>query len=138
MQFLLIRIAPLVASALLGVGAVSAQTGAIDPDRAHPAVPADTLHPALLEFSMQQRAAIYEAVKEQRPTAPLPFDMQIEVGTKLPQSAELHPLPEVIRAQISGASKYRFALWRDQVLLVDPADTTVADILHGFILQDYK
>ena len=138
MQFLLIRIAALVASALLSVGPVNAQTGAIDPDRAHPAVRADTLHPALPEFSMQERAAIYDAVKEQSPTAPLPFDMQVEVGTKLPQSAELHPLPGAIRARILLASKYRFAIWRDHVLLVDPADRSVADILHGFILRDYK
>jgi hypothetical protein len=138
MQFPLIRIAPLLASAVLGVGAANAQTGVIEPGRAHPVLPRDTEHPALPEFSMQQRAAIYEAVMTQKPATALPADMQIGIGTKLPQSAELHPLPDAVRARMPAASKYKFAIWGDQVLLVDAAKNTVADILHGFVLREYK
>ncbi len=132
-----IRIALFAAAALWSAGLAYAQTGAVDPYRAHPLVPSDTEHPALTEFSMQQRAAIYAAVMKQ-PATPLPFDTRVEVGTKLPPSAELQPLPDDIRAHISAASKYEFAVWRDQVLLVDPAEKTVADILHGWVLRDYK
>ncbi len=132
------RIAILIAAALAGTGLAGAQTGAIDPDRLHPGVRANTQHPALSGFSMQQRAAIYDAVMRGMPTTSLPSDLQITVGTKLPQSAELHALPDDVRARIALAGKYKYAIWRNQVLLVDPAESTVADILHGWVLRDYK
>ena len=40
--------------------------------------------------------------------------------------------------QIAAANKYKYAVWNNQVLLVNPAKNTVADILHDYILQDYN
>jgi hypothetical protein len=113
----------------------SAQTGTIEPDRAGPDIGV-TRHPALPTFTMQQRAALYTAaMKAQLPPA-LPLQMQVEIGTKLPNSPQVQPLPETARVQVPAAEKYKFAVWRDQVLLVDP-NNTVADILHGDVLKEY-
>ena len=134
MQFQLTRIAPLMVSAFFNVGLASAQTGTIQPDRAHPEV--DTRHPTLPEFTMQQRAIIYRAVvtdMKEKSATPLPIDMQIGVGTKLPEAAKLYPLPDAVA--ISAAKRYNFAVWGSDVLLVDPSKKTVTDILHGYILQ---
>ena len=67
----------------------------------------------------------------------LPVDLHVDVGTKLPETTELYSLPEDVRTQIAGANKYKYTVWNDQVLLVDPAKYTVADILHDYILRDY-
>jgi hypothetical protein len=63
--------------------------------------------------------------------------MQVEIGTKLPNSAQVQALPEAARAQVPAAKNYKFAIWRDQVLLVHP-NNTVADILHGDVLKEYS
>jgi uncharacterized protein DUF1236 len=124
-------------SAFFNVGMASAQTGVIEPDRANPEV--DTRHPTLPEFTMPQRAIIYRAVMadiKEKSATPLPIDMQIGVGTKLPEGAKLYPLPDAIGEQISAAKKYNFAVRGSDVLVVDPSKKTVTDILHGYILQE--
>ena len=112
----------------------------IEPDRApHPA--ADTRHPALPDFSMQQRATIYQsaiAAMQERRAAALPLDIQVEVGGKLPATVELYPLPDDLLTEIAGARKYKYTVWNDQVLLVDPTNMVVADILHDYVLRDYE
>ena len=89
---------------------------------------------------MQQRAAIYRSVvaamKEHRMAA-LPFDTKVAVGVELPETSELYPLPEDVRTQIAAANKYKYTVWHDQVLLVDPAKKTVVDILRDYVLRDY-
>jgi hypothetical protein len=54
----------------------------------------------------------------------------------LPETELMRP-PEDIRVQIAVANKYKYAVWNDQVLVVDPAKKTVVDILHDYILRDY-
>jgi hypothetical protein len=61
-----------------------------------------------------------------RGAATLPLDMQIAIGGPLPEDAQLDPLPDEVRNQIAGANKYRYTVWHDQVLLVDPHSKTVA------------
>lgn len=129
MRFPLTRMLSLVAIVLAGGGLASAQVTIIDSNRAHPEL-SDTRHPALPNFAMQQRAAIYNAVMKENAAKPLSVDTRIEVGTKLPESVELHPLPDAILAEISAAKKYKYAVWASEVLLVDPVERTVADILR--------
>ena len=38
---------------------------------------------------------------------------------------------------IAATNKYKYTIWNDQVLIVDPAKNTVDDILHDYILHDY-
>ena len=135
MRPLWIRIVLLLVSALLSsVSVTCAQV--IEPDRA--TVPA-LRHPALPDFSMQQRAAIYKSIiaaMKEHPTVAVPADTQVDVGTTLLETELLRP-PEDIRVQIVAANKYKYAVWNDQVLVVDPAKKTVVDILHDYILRDY-
>ena len=112
----------------------------VDPDRAAHAVP-DQPHPTLPDFSMQQRASLYRSVvasTKEHHTVPVPADRQIVVGTVLLDPAQLDPAPEDVRAQIPASNNYKYAVWNSQVLLVDPHKQEVVDILHDFILRDYK
>ena len=73
---------------------------------------------------------------KEHPTAAVPEDTQVDVGTTLSETEPLRP-PEDIRVQIAAANKYKYAIWNDQVLVVDPAKKTAVDILHDYILRDY-
>lgn len=67
-----IRVAAPLAALCFAASMAAAQTGVIDPDRVHPGLahsaqptkdlPGDKAHPALSQFSMQDRAEIYRAV----------------------------------------------------------------------------
>jgi hypothetical protein len=84
-QHLSMRIAPLLVSALLS-GATLGRAQVIEPDRATVPVPR---HPALPDFSMQQRAAIYKSIiaaMKEHPTAAVPANTQVDVGTTLPET----------------------------------------------------
>lgn len=110
----------------------------VQPDRPPP--PTDTRHPALPDLSMQERAAIYRAIMTAAPAdraATLSLDARITIGAPLPENAELLPLPEEIRKQMPTTNKYKYALGHEQVLLVDPAQRIVVDILRGYVLRDY-
>lgn len=139
MRALWISFVPLFVAALLSSAGLTRAQMVIRPDRAAPAPP-DLGHPALPGFSMQQRAAIYRSVvalTKEHSTVPLPLGTQVEVGTKLPEATELYPVPDDVRTQIAASSNYEYAVWKHQVLLVDPAKRTVVDILHGDVLSDY-
>lgn len=138
MRFLLAVTASLVVNLLFNVELAGAQTGVIEPDRAQPELP-DTHHPALPQFTMQERASIYAAVMtamKESPATPVPVDMQVRIGTKLLDTAQVRPLPDAVR-KISAAKNYKCAVWGSQVLLVDPTNMTVVDMLHDYILRDY-
>lgn len=117
----------------------AAQTGVIDPDRAHPGLahspqptkdlPADTKHPALSQFSMQDRSEMYRAVagEQQRRSVSGP---QIEVGAPVPDGVNVRPFPDALTSRIPAAKDYNYALWNGRVLLVAPASKKVADILR--------
>ncbi|MBI3704485.1 MAG: DUF1236 domain-containing protein [Rhizobiales bacterium] len=130
MRFLLTRIAPLVAVVCIHGAPAYAQVAIDAPARAHPDL-SDTVHPALPDFTMQQRAAIYNAVMQERSAEPLPTEMRVGVGTKLPQSVQLRPLPDAVRDQIAAAQKYQYAVWAKEVLVIDPAQRMVVDILRA-------
>ena len=139
MKPLSIPMVPLLAGALLFSVNPSRAQMVIQPDHAPPALP-DRKHPALPQFSMEQRATIYRSVivlTNEHRAVPLPIDTQVEVGRNLPETAELYPVPEAVLTQTGASNKYKYAVWNGQVLLIDPAKKTVVDILHGDVLRDY-
>jgi hypothetical protein len=117
------EIRALFVAALLSSASLTRAQMVIQTDRAPPAPP-DLGHTALPGFSMQQRAAIYRSVvalTKEHNTVPLRLDTQVEVGTKLPEATELYLVPDDVRMQIAASSNYEYAVWKHQVLLVDPA-----------------
>jgi hypothetical protein len=114
---------------LLGADAACAQM-VIDPDRAPRALP-EKPHPTLPDFSMQQRASIYRSVvasTREHNTVPVPSDRQIVVGSTLVDPAQLESAPEDVRTLIPASSNYKYAVWNNQVLLVEPNKQVVVDI----------
>jgi hypothetical protein len=125
----------LVLGLLLCCNLTQAQVGAVDSNRVPGPLP-EVRHPALPDFSLSERAAINRAVSENSGPAAVPFDLEIKIGTILPESVHLALIPESVVTEIPAATNYSSAVWRDQVLLVHPKTRAVADILRGYILRD--
>ena len=52
------------------------------------------------------------------------------VGAQLPGSVELYMLPDAITAELPAAKQYKYTIWKDQVVLVDPTNLKVAEIIR--------
>ncbi len=110
------------AVALVGAGAARTQTNDIDE-----VVNANGLAPKL-ELTAAQKNAIYQAVhKEKSKVAPSRF--ATNVGADVPPMIELYTLPDDILANNPVTKLYKFTRVDDQVVLVDPTNMRVIDVI---------
>jgi hypothetical protein len=112
-------------SALVGVsGPSTAQTppsaslGAADPS-------------APLALTPTQRTAILNAVRQDsaKPGSNVPPDLPVSVGVQLPASIALKILPDAALAQAPAAKTVQYTVIKNQVVLVDPTNMRVVDII---------
>jgi hypothetical protein len=115
----------LAALGLVGVGAPArAQTlpsgslGVADP--AAPFALTPTERTAILDAVLQDQA---------RPIAKTPANAPVSVGAQLPASIALRILPDAALARAPAAKTVQYTVIEDQVVLVDPTNMRVVDII---------
>jgi hypothetical protein len=102
----------------MGFGPAAAQTGGItEPSTA-------------LQLSAQQRAQIYEAVGKSKLRTPPPPDTPVTVGAQIPPVTELYALPESVTAEVPSAKFYRYTVAQNRVIIVDPTNLKVVDVIR--------
>jgi hypothetical protein len=72
----------------------------------------------------EQRRVIYQALKDQ----PVGSAFNADIGTELPPSVELKPMPGPLAAQVPQTRDYQFAIADNRVLLVSPATRIVVGV----------
>lgn len=115
-----------VAVALLGgVTVAAAQMNA----PATSAMPGGSAMKSQLNLTSAQKQAIAQQVAPESPAA-APFSAS--VGTKVPESIALHPLPLAVANKIPAVKNYSFAkLHNNDIVVVDPKNRMVADVIHA-------
>jgi hypothetical protein len=112
--------------ALVGVsGPATAQTppsaslGAADPT-------------APLRLTPAEKTAILNAVREDKakPSTGTPPDSPVSVGVQLPPSIALKILPDAALRQAPAAKTVQYTMIENQVVLVDPTNMRVVDIIN--------
>jgi hypothetical protein len=132
------RLAGLALTLLIIGGSAAAQT---TPPSSSPPAPSPAPNvlsaPAPLttpiELTPQQRSQLYQAVikEKEKVRTPPPADAVLTVGAQLPGSVELYLLPDAIAAELPTAAKqYKYTMWKDQVILVDPTNLKVVEIIR--------
>jgi hypothetical protein len=81
------------------------------------------------KFSPQQRTVIYRTVTRERRVAP-PSDVQVSIGTAVPPTIELAPLPESVYVEVPAARALKYFYINNQLVLVDPATSQVVEIIN--------
>ena len=117
----------LLAAALLaaGMGGAAAQTGpATEPDRRGVVAPS-----AQLQLTPEQKAAILEAVRQDKAKIVGPAGVPLAVGAQLPAALELRILPDAALAQAPDAKAVQYTVIANRVVLVDPTTMRVVDVL---------
>jgi Protein of unknown function (DUF1236) len=86
---------------------------------------------APLAFTPAERAAILAAVRQDnaKPDSRMPPDAPVSVGVQLPASIALRILPDAALAQAPAAKTVQYTLIGNQVVLVDPTNMRVVDII---------
>jgi len=56
-------------------------------------------------------------------------DGKLEIGGKAPVGAALQDFPQLVNEKVSAVRNYKFMIADNQIVIVDPKDNTIADIL---------
>ena len=99
-----------------GIGSAAAQVGATGQSQP-------------LELSAAQRAAIATAVRDTK-IPPPNHSFNTSVGAQVPPSIELHALPISAVSQAPEVRNMKYTLFQNQVVLVDPANMRVVDVIR--------
>ena len=81
------------------------------------------------ELSAAQRAAIATAVRDTK-IPPPNHSFNTSVGAQVPPSIELHALPISAVSQAPEVRNMKYTLVQNQVVLVDPANMRVVDVIR--------
>jgi hypothetical protein len=100
-----------------GIGGAAAQVGSVQ-----------STSPGI-RLDAAQRAAIVTAVRDAK-IPPPNHSFNTTVGARVPPSIELYALPVAALSQAPDVSKLRYTMVQNQVVLVDPTDMRVVDLIR--------
>jgi hypothetical protein len=80
-----------------------------------------------IKITAEQGYVIKENVKDSKPATIQPG--AVEIGGKAPLNIELHDFPSIVTEKVTTVKNYKFFVAESQVVIVDPKDNTVADII---------
>ena len=120
------KFAPLALAAVVtlsGVTAVSARSHMSSMSN-KPTGASDTL-----TLSDAQQQSIWKDVSKHATNQSTPADFNAAVGTEVPSGLSTYPLPRRAARDVPAVKPYRYAMTRDQVLIVNPSDHKIADVV---------
>jgi hypothetical protein len=84
-----------------------------------------------VQLNTQQRARILTYAQAECATVlSTDPDFDLAVGIRVPERIELCPFEDVVVREVGVVQPYRFFVVRDQVVLVDPADHTIVEVIR--------
>jgi hypothetical protein len=85
---------------------------------------------ARVQLSAPQRARILSYARSECTTVLAESDFDLAVGVRIPQQIELCPFEDVVVSEVDVVRPYRFFVVRNQVVLVDPSDHTIVEVIR--------
>ena len=83
-----------------------------------------------LKLSPAQKQTIYTSISNQKQKETAPPTFHAAIGVVVPSSIELQPLPKTIVELIPDLRDFEYAMVANQVLLVDPKNKQVIEIIN--------
>jgi hypothetical protein len=79
-----------------------------------------------LNLTLEQRHTIKEFVKDMKADA---ADVQAAIGEPIPPGINPRPMPSDVGQKVPQVKSHRFFLTAQQIVIVDPKDNKVADVI---------
>lgn len=83
-----------------------------------------------LNLSGNQQASIWKDVSRHAANQTAPQDFNVQVGAAVPPSISTYPLPRRAARDVPAVRPYRYAMTQDRVLIVNPSDHKIADVVN--------
>jgi hypothetical protein len=96
----------------------------------HPGAEANPAGVTDLKLTAAQKQTIYSSISNQKQKETAPPSFHAAVGAVVPGSVELQSLPKTIVELIPELKDYQYAMVANQVLLVDPKNKQVVEIIN--------
>jgi hypothetical protein len=113
--------------AMLSTGIALAQTPNGQAPGAGPRSGAESIQPRL-NLTQQQKQAVNRGLSGE-PSQNAAADLRMRVGEPLPSSITPHVMPKSVTEPVPETKWYEFAKLPDRVLMVDPKDRSIAEII---------
>ena len=114
-------------AAVLSTGIALAQTPNGQPPGAGARSGAESIQPRL-NLTQQQKQAVNRGLSGE-PSQNAAADLRVRVGEPLPNSITPHVMPKSVTEPVPETKWYEFAKLPDRVLMVDPKDRSIAEII---------
>jgi hypothetical protein len=82
-----------------------------------------------LNLTLEQRHTIREFIKDMKSQATT-RDVKAAVGDPVPADVNLQPMPADVGRKVPQVKSHRFFITGDEIVLVNPSDNKVADIIN--------
>lgn len=82
-----------------------------------------------LPLSDAQQKAIWKDVSHHAANQTAPAGFDAAVGAAVPSVVNTYPLPRQARSDVPALQPYRYAMTQDKVLIVNPSDHKIADVV---------
>jgi hypothetical protein len=82
-----------------------------------------------LTLSDAQRASLWNDVGSHASNQTTPQGFSASVGEAVPSQLSIRPLPRQARRDVPEVRPYRYAMTADKVLIVNPSDHKIADVV---------
>ncbi|MEI9803224.1 MAG: DUF1236 domain-containing protein [Pseudolabrys sp.] len=105
-----------------GATAANAQTAVITREPVQTQTVVTTTRP--LELSPVQRQTVYRSIVRER-VVPAQPTVAYRVGTRVPESTQLYPVPETVGVEVPAIKPYKYLMVNNRVVLVDPTTSEV-------------
>jgi len=80
-------------------------------------------------ISSEQKTRIKQHIGDLRVGRVDNVNFSISVGTRIPRTVTLHPLPAVIVDVVPAWRRYRYILVRDEIVIIDPDTYTIIPVV---------
>ncbi len=82
-----------------------------------------------LTLTDAQHLTIWNDVSRQASSQEAPADFKAAAGATVPNDIKTYPLPRQATRDVPAAKPYRYAKLQDNILIVNPADNKIADVV---------
>jgi hypothetical protein len=114
----------LITSVTIGLSVLGSLAGAQAPADQAPAAPTQTIN-----LTVENRHVIKEIIKDMH-VANAAGEVAVTVGTQVPQSVALQPMPATIAQKVPQVKSHEFFVKNDKIALVDPKNHKIVEVIE--------
>ncbi|MGY3485119.1 hypothetical protein ACVW1C_003002 [Bradyrhizobium sp. USDA 4011] len=124
---------PVIASIALaaGIGAASAANDTAMSKHSSMSNPSRSMAKDTLSLTSSQQKLAWNDISKQRANQASPSGFVPSVGTAIPSTISLLPVPAKVSGRVPELGPYDYALLKNELLIVNPTDKKIVEVIHA-------